>query len=505
MVSQASRGRPALATWQPSADDVRRVFAEQNPWHLGVGVPNVLAPPSERPLAQHLWRCVMTNEPRRFHIVLGPRRVGKTTAMYQTARHLLENGVAPGRLWWLRLDHPILLGLPLDVLVRLIIEAAEAKQNHEVVLLLDELVYAKDWQLWLKTFYDDRWPVRILATSSATAALRNERRESGIGRWTEHYMLPYSFSEYLDLVGESSAEEVEPQVHLEATLRSMRMVPDINGPALAERRRKFLLVGGFPELLSVANMPVGSSASSDEGQLLRSQMVLRSDSVERAIYKDIPQSFGVSNPMVLERLLYALAGQFTGVLSPANVCKELEMSQPTFDKYLNLLEQAYLVFRLTNYSGSESTIQKRGRKLYFYDGAVRNAALQRGIGPLSNPQEMGMLQENLTSAALNSLGIQTEVRVHYWRDSSKREADLVYDHPTNPLAFELASSGSHPLAGLRAFQAAHPRFKNRCFLVAPDLPLSYPEQSSEGVGRISLDRFLIAVGRQAGAALRGRS
>ena len=492
-----------MATWEPSDDDVERVFSEQNPWHLGGGVPDVLAPPSERPLAQHLWRHVMSDEPRRFHVVLGPRRVGKTTAMYQTVRHLLNNGMSPGRLWWLRLDHPILLNVPLGTLVRLIVNVTKAESGKEVVLLLDELVYAKDWQLWLKTFYDDRWPVRILATSSATVALRSERRESGVGRWTEHFMLPYSFSEYLDLVGEDGAEQIEVLGHLGATLQKMPAVADIDGKALAGRRRRFLLTGGFPELLN-ASPADDPAVSSDEGQLLRSQMVLRNDSVERAIYKDIPQSFGISNPMVLERLLYSLAGQFTGVLSPASVCRELEMSQPTFDKYLNLLEQAYLVFRLTNYSGNESSIQKRGRKLYFFDGAVRNAALQRGTGPLSNSSEMGMLQENMAAAALNALGIQTEVRVHYWRDISKREVDLIYNHPTEPIAFELASGNAHSLAGLRAFQAAYPKFKNRCYLVAPDLPLSHPSQSKEGVGRISLDRFLMAVGRQSGVALQSR-
>lgn len=492
-----------MATWEPSADDVRRVFTEQNPWHVGRGVPDVLAPPTERPLAQHLWRHVMADEPRRFHVVLGPRRVGKTTAMYQTVRHLLHQGVSPGRLWWLRLDHPILLNVPLDGLVRLIIQAADAAEGREVILFLDELVYAKDWQLWLKTFYDERWPVRILATSSATAALRNERLESGIGRWSEHFMLPYSFTEYLDLTGQAEAEPIEIRDDLETTLRAMRAIPDLDEQALAEKRRRFLLVGGFPELLTAAST-ASTAFSTDESQLLRSQMVLRSDAVERAVYKDIPQSFGIENPMLLERLLYTLAGQFTGVLSASNLCRELDgMSQPTFDRYLRFLEQAYLVFRLTNYSGNESTVQKRGRKLYFFDGAVRNAALQRGIGPLSNPDEMGLLQENMTAAALNALGIQTGVRVHYWRDGSK-EVDLVYDHPTSPLAFELASSPKHRLAGLEAFQATHPRFRNRCYLVAPGLPLTHPERSSRGVGQIPLDRFLLTVGRLSGDALRDR-
>ena len=115
--------------------------------------------------------------------------------------------------------------------------------------------------------------------------------------------------------------------------------------------------------------------------VLESQRVLRSDAVERAVYKDIPQSAGVGNPMMLERLLYVLAGQVTGILSPTNIGQQLGIAQPTLDRYISYLEQAYLVFMLTNYSGSKAAVQRRGRKVYFVDSAVRNAALHRGSPP----------------------------------------------------------------------------------------------------------------------------
>lgn len=71
--------------------------------------------------------------------------------------------------------------------------------------------------------------------------------------------------------------------------------------------------------------------------------MLRNDAVERAVYQDIPQSFGVGNPMMLERLLYVLAAQITGVLSPSHICSELGLSLPTLDRYLSCLERALLV------------------------------------------------------------------------------------------------------------------------------------------------------------------
>ncbi|MGI9023348.1 MAG: ATP-binding protein [Acidimicrobiales bacterium] len=315
-------------------------------------------------------------------------------ALYQTVRHLLEAKVEPDRIWWMRLYHPLLLQESLGDLVRAVLTTSHTPQRP-VFLMLDELVYTERWDLWLKTFFDEQWPVRIAATSSATAALRERRLESGIGRWSEQHLTPYLFTEFLALVGRD-----RPVVVGDTLAGSLAMLEQGQraDPDLATWRRLFMLVGGFPELLTAAR----DRPDEDEpSRLLESQQVLRSDAVERAIYKDIPQSFGVDNPMMLERLLYVLAAQVTGLLSPSNICGDLGLSQPTFDRYLSYLEQAFLVFTLPNYSGRETTVQKRGRKLYFVDGAIRNAALQRGLAPLDNPTELGALLENLVAATVD--------------------------------------------------------------------------------------------------------
>ena len=483
-----------MTTWRPSSDDLQRVLDEQNPWHRNGEVPAILAPPVERPLAQQLAGRVHA-EPRRFQLILGPRRVGKTTVMYQTVRRLLAAGADPTSVWWLRLDHPLLLREDLGDLVRQVLTGSGGTDERPTVLMLDELVYAREWDLWLKTFHDDRWPVRIVATSSATAALRERRVESGVGRWSDQYLMPYTFTEYLDLVG--GPVDVEVGDSLAETIEGLpARVPDPD--RVDERRRDFVLVGGFPELL-IDERP--DDTLDERNRLLRSQQVLRNDAVERAIYKDIPQSFGVDNPMMLERLLYVLAGQATGVLSPTRLCQELDgLSQPTFLKYLTYLERAFLVFTLPNYSGREANVQKRGRKLYFVDGAVRNAALQRGLAPLSDPVELGMLIENLAAATLHTLALHSNVRLFHWRDG-RDEVDLVLDHPERPLAFEIGSSPGHHRDGLRALAARHPKFDGRCYLVAPGAPLTRPEATSSGVGSIPLDLLLVAAGRQAERAL----
>ena len=483
-----------MATWKPQPEDLQRVFDEQNPWHRTGSVPSTLARTQERSLARGLWQPLFKDDPHRFQLVLGPRRVGKTTALYQTVRHLLNNSIEASRVWWLRLDHPLLMQESLGDLIREVVTTANATPDRPVFLMLDEIVYTDRGDLWLKTFFDDQWPVRIAATSSATAALRERRLESGVGRWSERHLTPYLFNEFLDLVeqpwridvGATLADTLNAQPHGRRADHELEAL-----------RRVFMLVGGFPELLNATRDRPGDDESS---RLLESQQILRDDAVERAIYKDIPQSFGVDSPMMLERLLYVLAARITGLLSPSNISTDLGLSQPTFDRYLSYLEQAFLVFTLPNYSGNEAAVQKRGRKLYFVDGAIRNAALQRGLAPLSNNIEMGELLENLVATTLRSLALHANVRLYHWRDG-KQEVDLVFDHPDQPMAFEIGSSPDHSRAGMQALMERHPKFKGRCYLIAPQVSVQQPASTASGVGTIPLDLFLLAVGAQAEAAL----
>ena len=492
-----------MATWETTTEDVTQLIRDQNPWlHLNK-VPELLAPPIERSLGQDLWQRLLRPDPDRYEIILGPRRVGKTTVMFQTVKHLLNEGIPAWKLWWFRLDHPILLRMPLgEILQTMLKTVGPVTYEEPAYVFLDELVYAREWDLWLKTFYDERYPIRVVATSSATAALRNRRLESGVGRWEEQYLMPYLLTEFLDLARMPPLElPIGPELHdtVEALCRH-RVEPEAL-QRVAALRELFCLTGGFPELL----LRAAKDQTRDQvSVILESQRVLRTDAIERTVYKDIPQTFKVDNPMLLERLLYTLAGQATGILSPKKVCGELDgLSNPTFDRYLAYLEHAFLVFTLPNYSGREASIQKRGRKLYFVDSAIRNAALQRGIAPLTNTVEMGVLLENLAASQLHALALQSQVRLFHWRDGQD-EVDLVYNHPDHPLAFEIASSADHARTGLTNLMARHSRFKGRCYLVAPNAQPLPPDATTSGVGTLPLDYFLLAVGRQAEAALRTR-
>src|SRR5262245_17777318 len=197
-------------TWSPSHADYLELISAQNPWQVTGQVPESLAPKVERPLAQFLWQAIDTPGPSRFRVILGPRRVGKTTVMYQTVARALTRGVPTNRVLWLRLDHPLLSEQPLGRWLKTMVDATGASEAQPAFVFLDELTYADDWDRWLKTFWDERWPVRLVATSSSSAALRQGRVESGVGRWEEDYLPPWLFSEYLALRGKDSDVVARP-------------------------------------------------------------------------------------------------------------------------------------------------------------------------------------------------------------------------------------------------------------------------------------------------------
>jgi len=446
-------------------------------------------------MGRQLWERLISERLLRYQLILGPRRVGKTTVMYQTVKHLLAYGIDANRLWWLRLDHPALMRQELGALVDGVCEVSNASEDAPVFLFLDELTYARDWDLWLKTFYDEKRPVRIVGTSSATSVIREQLQESGVGRWEEQYLGPYTLNEYLELEQRGFRPEVKKS--LSETLAAAAVSnPVVKG--IDVDRRRFLFTGGFPELL------LASSKVDDEEEtaLLESQRTLRTDAIERAIYKDIPQAYGVDRPMLLERMLYVLAEQIGGVLSPTNICSELdEVSAATFEKYLSYLERSFVVFTLQNYSGSERSKQKRGRKLYFTDGAARNAALQRGLAPLSDPGEMGVLNENLAATHLHLAARQSGAQLYHWRHG-KHEVDLVFAERDRLVAIEIASSKNHHSKGIRAFQERYGKAIDACYLVAPESTAR--PANGEMIGRLSLDLLVLTAGAYAEHHLRRR-
>ena len=500
-------------------DDLfRYALSGLNPWHETGEIGRDRVPPVERRLAQLLWRRLLGEGLHRYQVIQGPRRVGKTTVLRQTVRRLLAHGVEPRRIWWLQMDVPDVKRHNLRAVMEHVIVASGASPERPAYVMIDEVARAEQWALWLKTFYDDSWPVEILATASSIEKLRGARMESGIGRWDEQYLLPCSFSEFIELCPLAS-QDTSP-AGATATERLGETIEALAPAAYASRelheaRDILMLIGGWPDLLlqtraeldapaleppASRRAPVAPPDLVHRGDVFadnvrRAQDRLQSDVVDRVIFRDIQESVDVENPARLRDLLHVLADQVTGVMSPEKISRILGVSQPTIRRYSALLANSYLTFALPNYSGSEHAVQRRGQKVYFWDTAVRNAVLSRATTPLSRAGEYGQLLENLAASTLRALGETTSTRVYYWRRGN-HEVDLVYHDRNDPVAFEIAVSPRHSRAGLRAFAESQGDFRGRCYLVAPDAALLPPAHSDDGIGSIPFNAFLIGVGAQ---------
>ena len=491
-------------------------LASQNPWHSSGSVPWWQNPQHERPLASALWRRLLSDASRCHHLVLGPRRVGKSTVLHQTAQKLIDAGVDPRRVWLARMDHPHLAVEDFGEVARWITKRAGATHEQPVYLLVDEIAHVDNWDLWLKTFFDDYWPVKILATSSGWGALRSRQVETGVGRWEEHHLPSCSLGEALTLTRGIVPFPEDANVPTAPTLEeTLAQLPTGTGASreIEEARELLMVTGGFPDLMLRAGRELHEQAAGtgdtmaprrDRGDVLGRHLeiargALGEQLAGRGVLQDMPHTSGAQQPAQLQRLLFALAAQITGLLSAENLARKLQVARATVDRQVGYLEGAYLIFTLPNYSRNEGTSQRRGRKVYFWDGAVRNAVLERGKLPFDDSQDYGKLLENLAATALRSYAEVAGMSLYHWRRGD-REVDFVLDGPHGPLAFEVASSVRHSHGGLHALAATHSEFADRCYLVAPRAQVFPATESRDGVGTIPLDALLLAASAQANLA-----
>ncbi len=152
-------------------------------------------------------------------------------------------------------------------------------------------------------------------------------------------------------------------------------------------------------------------------------------------------------------------------------------------------------FTVPNYSLRERTVQRR-EKLYFYDSAVRNAALLRSYQVVTNREEMGQLTENVVAVALRGLQDHAGVRMHYWRDGNK-EVDFIINDPRGPVAVEVASSPDHRRDHLRVLMAKRPEFEGGCYLATTSTHTHGVQVGADGIRTIPLDLLLLAIGHAA--------
>ena len=354
---------------------------------------------------------------RRTVVLTGARRVGKTTIQFQMIDALLRQGIAPHRIVFVSMDHPMLKLAGVDE----ILECYHGNicADQDAYYFFDEIQYAEDWAQWLKTLYDTQPTTKIVATGSASPALVRGSTESGAGRWSVIQVPTLSFYEYCALIG-------VPDLQLEPTLKPSALLGmdqwqrgQVMSKIAAVQNHfiRYLQVGGFPELALAKND-------------LLAEQVMREDVVDKVLKRDLPALYKIRNVTELERIFLYLCSVSSEVVAIDAVAKELNgVSRPTVQNYIDYLESANLIYQSYPVDLAGKKVLKASPKIYIADAAIRNAVLMDS-DLLTNPVEMGKMVETAVYKHIAAFYYQKATRVGYYRGGRKnKEIDIVVEYP----------------------------------------------------------------------------
>jgi predicted AAA+ superfamily ATPase len=429
-------------------EDVLRVLHGFNPWwtHRPVSIPSF-----HRLAYDACSRYLFDESIRRGILLAGPRRVGKTTVLYQLAERLLVRGVDPRSILYLSLDHPVLKLLTISRILQEYHDQVRP-EGEPAYLLLDEVQYSGDWDLHLKFLIDHRPEIRIVATGSAALRQKRDSIDSGVGRWITVPMLTLSFYEFLQIRGRALPDvprDLRPQDLFQKGKPFLANLAESCRGILPEFQR-YLLVGGFPE-----------TALSDETDYC--QRILREDVVERVLKRDMVALFGVRKINELEKLFIYLCLNTGGILSVKTCASKLGTTAPTIMGYLELLESSHLVFRLSPSEVGGKKVLRQQSKYYLVDAALRNAVLLRGEEVLADPEELGKVVETSVLRHLSAYHYLDVPRIVYWREpKTNKEVDVIVESPRYVIPVEVKYRKSASLDtgdGLATYCAKEPKVR----------------------------------------------
>lgn len=347
-------------------------------------------------------------------IVLGARQVGKTT--------LIENILSEQ-------DYPIIELNGDEADVRELLGSTTSTRLRAIVgknkiVFIDEAQRISNIGLTLKLFADKVPDVQVIATGSSSFELTAKINEPLTGRKYQFQLFPLSYLEMVDHHG---------------LLTENRLL---------EHR---LIFGYYPEIVTHPG---------EERELLQ----LLSDSF---LYKDLLLLEDVTKPILFEKLLKALALQLGSEVSFNELSRLTGANHQTVEKYIILLEKAFVIFRLPAFARNVRNEIRKGKKFYFYDNGIRNAIIKNFQFP-SQRTDIGPLWENfLISERIKALSpYNRNVDSYFWRTTQQQEIDYIEESSQSIVAWEFKWNKRKKARIPKTFTRAYP--EARCSVVTPD-------------------------------------
>ncbi|MDD4271984.1 MAG: ATP-binding protein [Patescibacteria group bacterium] len=318
-------------------------------------------------------------------IIYGARQVGKTTLAKEIQKKY------PNDSLYLNCDEPDIR----DALTNKTSTELKSFLGNKKLIIIDEAQRVENIGLTLKLLADNFSEMQILATGSSSFDLSNKIAEPLTGRKNEYYLFPFSLEE----------------------LKSIYSTMEID--RILERR---IVFGMYPEIVQGGDKP---------------EQNLKSLALSYT-YKDILQYQYIKNPEILEKLLRALALQIGNEVSYNELSEMVGIDKNTVAGYIQLLEKAFIIFRLGPFSRNLRNELKKLRKIYFYDTGIRNALINN-LNPLELRQDVGALWENfiISERIKYNQNNFLDKNIYFWRTTQGQEIDYIEDGGGKVAGFEM--------------------------------------------------------------------
>ncbi len=319
--------------------------------------------------------------------MVGARQVGKTTLIQEIQTQLANRYT----IKYLNLDNTG----DLDSLTNVNFEDLDRLFANTDIILIDEAQRLVSIGLVIKLLVDNyKDKKQIVATGSSSINLLDFTSEPLTGRKFTYYMFPLSLQEIYEDQG-----------------------------ALIKGYESNLIFGFYPEVVKTA-------ASEDKIRLLRELST-------SYLYKDILEFQDIRNPEVLGKLLQLLALQIGSEVSYSELGSQLGLDYKTVERYISLLEKAFVVFRLSAYSTNKRREVSKNKKIYFYDLGIRNTIIDN-FNSVSLRTDIGQLWENFLMVERMKYREYNNIyaKQYFWRTYDSSEIDLVEDRDTKLYGYE---------------------------------------------------------------------
>lgn len=337
-------------------------------------------------------------------VLLGPRQVGKTTLLRELEDFTRKKGY---RATFFDLEQPYVLAdfnRSDSEIVKLIGGSGD-------IVFIDEFQYVRNISKIFKAIFDAKKKIKIVCSGSSSLEIHKHLKESLAGRRFLYRIYPLEYAEI---------RRSNPGFKFEEYLRFGGM-PGLTHTASAQRKQQILneLLGSY-------------------------------------ILKDVKSLVKEENIRAFNHLLYLLAEKQGSTISVHSLSAEVGLSSKAINRYLDILEETYVNYRIYSYSRNLGNELKKSCKTYLYDLGARNMLL-KDFSYVNDRPDKGVILETFVFLKLQS-GLLPNMEIKFWRTRDGGEVDFILLKDRKAIPIEVKSKLSSPEipSGLKRFLTRHP-------------------------------------------------